>query len=88
MFIARDNKGHKGIKGTPLENYVGTMIHDHATEFYKYGMRHQECSQHNCRYAIGSTGISILLKFDTLMIGVVEPEAYFIISCCPALLQR
>ena len=54
MFIARDNKGHKGIIGTPLEHYVGTMVHDHATEFYKYGMRHQECAQHNCRYAIGS----------------------------------
>ena len=39
MFIARDHKGHKGIKGTPLENYVGTMVHDHATEFYKYGMK-------------------------------------------------
>lgn len=54
MYFARDNKGHKGIKGTPIENYVGTLVHDHDTTFYSYGSGHQECMQHNGRYLTGS----------------------------------
>ena len=54
LFIARDCKGHRGIQGTPVENYFGTMVHDHDTTFYSYGMAHQECMQHNIRYLIGS----------------------------------
>ena len=54
LFIARDNKGHKGIAGTPVEGYVGTIVHDHDTAFYSYGLAHQECMQHNIRYLIGS----------------------------------
>ena len=54
MYIARENKGHKGIQGTLLENYVGTLVHDHDTTFYSYGLSHQECMQHTDRYAIGS----------------------------------
>lgn len=27
MYIARESKGHKGIQGAPLENYLGTVIH-------------------------------------------------------------
>lgn len=54
MMIGRDAKGHKGIIGTPVENYVGTLIHDHDKTFYSYGLRHQECMQHNIRYLIGS----------------------------------
>ncbi len=29
MYIARDKKGHKGIEGTPITEYVGTLVHDH-----------------------------------------------------------
>ena len=54
LFIARDNKGHKGIAGTPVEGYVGTIVHDHDTTFYSYGLAHQECMQHNIRYLVGS----------------------------------
>ena len=54
LFMARDAKGHKGICGTLVENYVGTLIHDHDTTFYRYGLRHQECMQHNLRYLTGS----------------------------------
>lgn len=54
MYFARDSKGHKGIIGTPAENYVGTLVHDHDHTFYHYGMAHQECMQHNIRYLIGS----------------------------------
>lgn len=54
LYIAREKKGHAGVRGTPLENYVGTVIHDHDHTFYNYGTRHQECTQHDCRYLIGS----------------------------------
>lgn len=54
LFMARGTKGHKGIRGTPVEGYVGTLVHDHDTTFYSYGTRHQECMQHNLRYLTGS----------------------------------
>ncbi len=54
LYIGRETKGHKGIEGTPLENYVGTIVHDHDMTFYRYGTKHQECTQHDCRYLIGS----------------------------------
>ena len=54
LYIAREKKGHEGIKGTPLEDYVGIVVHDHDRTFYSYGSGHQECTQHDCRYLIGS----------------------------------
>ena len=29
MYFAREHKGHKGIAGTPFEQYHGILIHDH-----------------------------------------------------------
>lgn len=54
LYIGREKKGHEGIKGTPLEQYVGIVVHDHDRTFYNYGQWHQECIQHDCRYLIGS----------------------------------
>lgn len=54
LFFAREKKGHVGIKGSPVETYMGTLVHDHDTTFYKYGTNHQECMQHNGRYLKGS----------------------------------
>lgn len=54
LYIAREKKGHEGIKGTPLEDYLGIVVHDHDKTFYSYGSGHQECTQHDCRYLIGS----------------------------------
>lgn len=54
LYIAREKKGHEGVKGTPLEDYVGIVVHDHDRTFYSYGNGHQECTQHDCRYLIGS----------------------------------
>ena len=50
MYFARENKGHKGVKGTPVEDYQGILIHDHESTFYKYGTDHQECLAHILRY--------------------------------------
>ena len=50
LYFARDKKGHAGIKGTVVEDYQGTLIHDHDVTFYKYGTGHQECLAHVLRY--------------------------------------
>jgi len=50
IYIAKEHKGHKGIKGTPIEDYQGTLIHDHDITFYSYGTNHQECLEHIRRY--------------------------------------
>lgn len=67
LFIARETKGHAGIKDTPVETYVGALVHDHDTTFYKYGTNHQECMQHNCRYMIGSEQNEAQLTWNTEM---------------------
>ena len=50
IYIAKEQKGHKGIEGTPIEDYQGTLIHDHDITFYNYGANHQECLEHIRRY--------------------------------------
>jgi hypothetical protein len=46
LYFARENKGHKGVKGTVTEDYQGILVHDHEMTFYKYGSAHQECLAH------------------------------------------
>ncbi len=50
MYFARQKKGHEGIKGTPVEDYFGILVHDHDMTFYSYGSDHQECLSHILRY--------------------------------------
>lgn len=50
MYFAREHKGHKGIKNTPVEDYQGILVHDHDKTFYNYGDGHQECLVHVLRY--------------------------------------
>lgn len=50
MYFARRKKGHEGVKGTPVEDYQGILVHDHEKTFYRYGTDHQECLAHVLRY--------------------------------------
>ncbi len=50
LYFARENKGHKGVVGTPVEQYRGILGHDHDLTFYNYGDSHQECLSHALRY--------------------------------------
>lgn len=50
MYFARRKKGHEGVKGTPVEDYQGILVHDHGKTFYNYGAEHQECLAHVLRY--------------------------------------
>lgn len=54
MLFSREHKGHEGIKGTPIEIFGGTLIHDHELTYYSYGTLHQECLVHVLRYLVGS----------------------------------
>ncbi|MEG2389170.1 MAG: transposase [Clostridia bacterium] len=72
MMLARESKGHKGIKGTPLENYVGCAVHDHDKTFYSYGLTHQECMQHNIRYLTGSVQNEPDLTWSTGMLDLIR----------------
>ena len=50
MYFARRKKGHEGVKGTPVEDYLGIPVHDHEKTFYNYGAEHQECLAYVLRY--------------------------------------
>ena len=50
MYFAKEHKGHEGVKGTPVEDYQGILVHDHDITFYSYGGNHQECLTHPLRY--------------------------------------
>ena len=77
MFMARDSKGHAGIKDSPVENYVGTLVHDHDRTFYGYGIRHQECMQHNERHAIGSEENEKDLKWNKKMHELIKEMIHY-----------
>jgi hypothetical protein len=50
IYFAREHKGHESVKGTPVEDYQHTLVHDHDTTYYSYGTSHQECLVHVLRY--------------------------------------
>ena len=68
-MYARERKGHGGIEGTPLADYVGCVSHDHDRTFYSYGTSHQECLQHAIRYLVGSTQNEPHLTWNARMLG-------------------
>ena len=50
LYFVREKKGHDSVKGTPVEDYQGILVHDHDTTYYSYGSDHQECLAHILRY--------------------------------------
>jgi len=77
LYIGKEKKGHEGIKGSPLENYVGTVVHDHDKTFYHYGTRHQECTQHDCRYLTGSEQNEPELKWNKSMHKLLREMVHY-----------
>ena len=77
LYIGREKKGHKGVEGTPLENYAGTIVHDHDTTFYKYGTDHQECTQHDIRYLIGSIQNETELEWNKQMLKLFRKMLHY-----------
>jgi hypothetical protein len=72
LFFAREHKGHEGVKGTPVERYVGTLIHDHDITFYSYGGSHQECLAHVLRYLKDSIANEPGLTWNKMMYSLLR----------------
>jgi hypothetical protein len=77
MYIAREHKGHSGVRGTPVEDYQGILVHDHDKTFYSYGSNHQECLQHPSRYLKDSISNEPGLKWNEQMLGLIQEMIHF-----------
>lgn len=72
MYFARENKGHAGIKETPVETFGGILIHDHEACFYSYGSDHQECMVHIERYLRDSIENEKELTWNRSMLELIQ----------------
>ena len=72
MYFARENKGHAGIKDTPVETFGGILIHDHEACFYSYGSDHQECMVHIERYLKDSMENEKDLTWNRQMLTLIQ----------------
>jgi len=77
MYFAREHKGHKAIEGTPVEDYQGSLVHDHDKTFYSYGSLHQECLTHILRYLIDSMENEPSLTWNKLMWGLIRAMIHY-----------
>ena len=77
MYFAREHKGHEGIKGTPIEDYRGIMVHDHDKTYYSYGDGHQECLDHVSRYLKDSMDNEPALKWNRQMRELIKEMIHF-----------
>lgn len=77
LYFVRESKGHKGIEGTPICDYQGTLIHDHDRTFYNYGNAHQECLVHILRYLVGSMENEPNLRWNKQMHELIREMIHF-----------
>jgi hypothetical protein len=77
IYFAKEHKGHKGIEGTPIETYQGTLIHDHDKTFYNYGGAHQECLEHVRRYLKDSMVNEPNLTWNSQMRQLINKMLHF-----------
>jgi len=77
MYFARKHKGHEGVKGTPVEDYQGILVHDHDRTFYNYGSGHQECLSHPLRYLKDSMDNEPGLTWNKQMRGLIQEIIHY-----------
>ena len=77
LYFAKPHKGHEGVKGTPIENYQWTLVHDHDVTFYNYGGAHQECNDHPLRYLKGNMENEPNMTWSALMRGLIQEMIHF-----------
>ncbi len=65
------------VKGTPLEDYAGIIVHDHDRTFYSYGTGHQECIQHDIRYLTGSRQNEPELEWNGQMLSLFREMLHY-----------
>ena len=52
LYSAQAHKGIAALKGSPVDDYTGILVHDHDRSFYHFGTDHQECNVHVLRYLL------------------------------------
>lgn len=52
LYSAQAHKGIAALTGSPIDDYTGTLVHDHDLSFYHFGTGHQECNVHVLRYLL------------------------------------
>ena len=72
MYFAGENKGHAGIRGTPVESFGGILVHDHEACFYSYGSDHQECMVHIERHLRDSIENEKNLTWNGQMLKLIQ----------------
>ena len=77
MYFAREKKGHEGVKGTVVEDYQGTLIHDHESTFFNYGSNHQECLAHVLRYLKDSMSNESDLTWNKRMYSLIRKMIHY-----------
>lgn len=77
LYQGKERKGHEGVKGSPLEVYQGTVVHDHEATFQSYGGRHQECLAHVERYLRSSIENEPELKWNVQMLDWVKEAVHY-----------
>lgn len=81
LYFYKDQKGHEGIKGTPVEDYQQTLVHDHDRTYYHYGANHQECLAHVLRYLKDSIENEPDLTWNKRMHGFLRNLIHEIKGC-------
>ena len=77
MYFAKEHKGHEGIKGTPVEDYQHTLVHDHDKTYYNYGGNHSECNEHPLRYLKDGMENEPDRKWAGQMRGLIQEMIHF-----------
>jgi len=77
MYMAREHKGHEGVKGTPAELNQNIHVHDHDITFFSYGRLHQECMVHILRYLLNSMENEKDLTWSTQMRGLIQEMIHY-----------
>jgi len=77
LYFAREHKGHEGVKGTPVETYQHTLVHDHDKTFFNYGDNHQGCQDHILRYLKNSMENEPNLTWNSRMRELIREMIHF-----------
>ena len=67
LYQLRECKGHEALKGTPVEEYMFVLVHDHDVTYFKYGGAHQKCEAHEARYVKDSIANEPELQWNRQM---------------------
>ena len=77
VYSALYHKGHEGVAGTLVNDYLGTLIHDHDITYYSYGRAHQECLAHILRYLKSSMESESHLTWNIQMRKLIQEMIHY-----------